>query len=360
MPALFDPLQLRSVTLRNRIGMSPMCTYSATDGRPGAWHLAHYGARAVGGCGLIIAEATAIDARGRISPGDTGLYRDDQVAPWRQVTDFVRGQGAVPAVQLAHAGRKAGTHTPFTGRGPLGGEGGWKPVAPCALPWDEGWPVPAELTAAQLDQLALAWGAAARRARAARFEALEIHMAHGYLLHQFLSPLTNVRTDEYGGGLEQRMRFPLEVTRQVRLEWPDELPLLVRISATDWAAGGWSIEDSVELCRRLSDVGVDLIDCSSGGAVPQARQTGVATAAVPGYQVEFAERIRRETGLPVAAVGLISEPRRAAAIVAEDRADLVLLGRALLRDPYWPLHASRALDQPLDWPVPYRRAAPDA
>lgn len=358
MPLLFDQLELRSLTLRNRIGMSPMCTYGAIDGRPQSWHLAHYGARATGGCALIIAEATAIEPRGRISLGDCGLWNDAQVARWRPVADFIRSQGAVPAVQLGHAGRKAGVHSPYTGSGPLGEEDGWQPVAPSALPFDEGWPVPHQLESAELVQLALAWGAAARRARAAGFGVLELHMAHGFLLHQFLSPLTNVRTDEYGGELAGRMRFPLEVVHQVRLEWPDELPLLVRVSATDWAEGGWDIADTVELCRLLGDGGADLIDCSSGGAVPQARLSSVASGAAPGDQVEFAERIRRETGLPTAAVGLISEPRQAEAIIGGEQADLVLLGRALLRDPYWPLHAARALGQDLAWPVPYRRAAP--
>ena len=355
MPNLFDPLDLRSITLRNRIGLSPMCTYSATDGNPGNWHLMHYGARSAGGCGLIITEATAIEPRGRISRGDTGLFTDSQVVKWRWINRFIREQGAVPAVQLAHAGRKAGVHTPFTGKGPLGDNGGWQPVAPSPLPFNEGWPQPHELTADDIDRLVTAWGDATRRARAAEFEAVEIHMAHGYLLHQFLSPLANRRNDEFGGSREKRMQFPLMVARQVRLEWPDSLPLMVRISATDWHDGGWTVDDSVEFSARLGEIGVDVIDCSSGGIIPALQRSASTGTAGPLHQVPFATRIREQAGVATAAVGQITTPAEAAGIITGGQADLVLLGRALLRNPHWPLAAAVELEADTVWPLQYER-----
>jgi len=360
MSSIFEPLKLRAITLRNRIGMSPMCMYSAEDGIPGAWHQMHYGARAQGGCGLVITEAAAVEPAGRISPRDAGIWNNRQVAGWRSVCQLVKSLGAVPALQLAHAGRKAGMHSPFTGKGPLPAEEGWETIAPSALPYHANWPVPRELTVAELIQQAAVWGAAARRARAAEFGALEIHMAHGYLLHQFLSPLSNKRNDEYGGSLPNRLRFPLMVVRQVRLEWPDELPLFVRISATDWLAGGWTIDDSLVLARELKALGVDLIDVSSGGLAPQALSGGVSSTAEPGYQVIFAEKIKKEAEIATAAVGLITRVQQAEDIIRTGRADLVLLGRALLRFPNWVLHAAAKIGADFDWPVQYRRARPDS
>ena len=354
MEHLFTPLRLRDVTLRNRIGVSPMCTYSAVDGVPTDWHLVHLGARAAGGAGIVIAEATAIEPIGRISPADCGLWNDAQVDAWRPVTRFIAEQGAVPAIQIAHAGRKAGTPAPWDGGQPLSdADGGWTPVGPSSIPFDERFRTPRELTVDDLGAMRQAWVEAADRARAAGFTVLEIHMAHGYLLQEFLSPLVNLRQDEYGGDRENRMRFPLEVTAAVRDAWPDELPLFVRISATDWAAGGWTVEDSVVFATRLRGVGVDLVDCSAGGAVP-----GVSIPVEPGYQVPFAEQVRREADIATAAVGLITEPPQADAIVREGRADVVLLGREFLRDPHWPHRAAMELGAEASWPKQYARGAP--
>jgi NADPH2 dehydrogenase len=341
---LFSPLTLRGLTLRNRIAMSPMCMYSAAqDGQATDWHLAHYLARAVGGSGLLITEATAVEARGRISQADLGLWHDEQVGPLARIVRLVQAEGAAIAVQLAHAGRKA--WSPDKGRGPQ------PAVAPSPLPFDDGWPLPAELSPGQIDAVIAAWGAAAQRAEAAGFDAIEIHAAHGYLNHQFLSPLSNTRTDEYGGPLENRMRFLLRVTDTVRQAWPQEKPLLVRVSATDWVANGVTPDDIVVVARELKARGTDLIDCSTGGSVPVAPVTPG-----PGYQVPFAEKVRREAGIATGAVGLISEPELAEAILHNGRADLVLLGRELLRHPYWPLDAARVLGDEIDWPRQYRRA----
>ena len=349
MSSLMEPLTLRSVTLRNRIGMSPMCTYSAPDSLPRDWHLVHLGARAVGGAGLVMTEATAVDPAGRISPVDLGLWSDEQIGAFQPLARFVAERGAVAAIQLAHAGRKAGTRPPWEGREPIGLDGGgWRPIAPSAIPFHEGYSTPRELDAGELPQLVRLWSEAAVRARRAGFQCLEIHMAHGYLLHQFLSPLTNLRRDDYGGTLENRMRFPLEVAAAVRESWPQDLPLLVRISATDWVPGGWDPEQAVRLCQKLGALGVDLIDCSSGGAVPQQ-----VVPVGPGYQVPFAERIRREAGIPAAAVGMITEPTQADEIIRRGQADLVFLGRELLRDPYWPLRAASELGTNPAWPLPY-------
>ncbi|MEN8151381.1 MAG: NADH:flavin oxidoreductase/NADH oxidase [Planctomycetota bacterium] len=353
MSVLFNPFRLRDVTLRNRIGVSPMCTYSAVDGRPNDWHLVHYGARATGGAGIVIAEATAIEPAGRISPHDCGLWDDGQVDAWRPISRFLSEHGAVPAVQIAHGGRKAGTAAPWDGGKPLEDhEGGWEPVAPSPEPF-RGHRTPRVLTESDLAVLRETWVSAAERARAAGFEVLEIHMAHGYLLHEFLSPLVNRREDDYGGDLENRMRFPLEVVAAVRSVWPEEFPLFVRISATDWTDDGWSVEDSVILARRLEGLGVDLVDCSSGGAVSCA-----PVPASPNYQVPFAARLRREAGIATAAVGLIREPAQAEAVVAEGSADLVLLGREFLREPHWPLHAAHELGADASWPRQYLRGAP--
>jgi len=351
---LFEPLQLRSVTLRNRIGVSPMCQYSAADGYANDWHLVHLGARAAGGAGLVIAEATAVEPRGRISPQDLGLWDDGQIAPLARVSKFIRAQGAVPGIQLAHAGRKASTARPWEGGKELDSTtGGWEPVAPSGVAYRDQGPAPRELTAAEIAELVQAFGAAARRARLAGFSFLEIHGAHGYLINTFLSPLTNLRTDSYGGDSAGRTRLLGEVVSAVRKEWPDDLPLAVRLSCTDWADGGWTIGDTVQLARNLRSLGVDLIDCSSGGAV---RWQRIPVGA--GYNVPFAEAVRREAGLASAAVGLITPPPQADEIVRNGRADLVLLARELLRDPNWPIRAALALGQKDRAPVPpqYLRA----
>ncbi len=353
MSALFSPLTLRGTTFRNRVFVSPMCQYSAVDGVPNDWHFVHLGQFATGGAGLVLAEASGVTAEGRISPADTGIWNDAQSAAWARVVGFVKAHGAVAGLQLAHAGRKASTRVPWLGGTPLGAaEGAWPTLAPSALPFGPGWPVPRAMTRRDLDETLDAFVEGARRAWDAGFDVVEIHAAHGYLLHQFLSPLCNRREDEYGGGLENRMRFPLEVARAVRAAWPDDRPLFVRISATDWVPGGWAVEDAVLFARALREVGVDLVDCSSGGAVPDAR-----VPVGPGYQVPFAAAVRREAGVATGAVGLITEPVQAEEIVAGGAADAVLLARALLRDPHWPLRASRELGADLDyWPKPYLRA----
>jgi 2,4-dienoyl-CoA reductase-like NADH-dependent reductase (Old Yellow Enzyme family) len=352
MSALFQPLTLREVTLRNRIAVSPMCQYSADDGLPNDWHFVHLGSRAVGGAGLVIAEASAVTADGRISPADTGLWSDEQAEAWARIARFVSEQGAVAGVQLAHAGRKASTEVPWRGGRPVdGAEGGWQPVAPSPLPFAPGYPVPRELAIDEIERVVGAFRDAARRAEQAGFALVEIHMAHGYLLHQFLSPLSNQRSDEYGGSLENRMRLPLAVAAAVREAFPVERPVLARLSATDWVEGGWDLEQSIELARALGERGVDLVDCSSGGTSPDAR-----VPLGPGYQVDFAAAIRKRAGIATGAVGLITEPAQAEAIVASGQADIVLFARQMLRDPYWPLRAARTLGVELAWPNQYLRA----
>jgi 2,4-dienoyl-CoA reductase-like NADH-dependent reductase (Old Yellow Enzyme family) len=353
---LFEPLTLRGLTLPNRIAVSPMCQYSAgADGLATDWHLVHLGGLAAGGAGLVLTEATAVRPEGRISPQDLGLWQDAQVEPLRRIAAFITGQGAVPGIQLAHAGRKASCAHPWAaraGRVPPA-EGGWTPVAPSAVPFDPQDPPPVALSEGQLDELPAAFAAAARRALEAGFQVAEIHAAHGYLLHQFLSPLSNRREDRYGGSFDNRIRLALEVTGAVRAVWPREWPLLVRVSATDWTEGGWTADETVELARRLKDLGVDLLDVSSGGGVPSARMP-----IGPGYQTPFAERVRREAGLASGAVGLISQPAQAEHILRTGQADLVLLGRELLRDPRWPLRAAAQLgDAQVPWPPQYVRAA---
>ncbi len=352
MSALLSPLKLRGVTFRNRIWVSPMCQYSSRDGFPTDWHLVHLGSRAAGGAGLVLTEATAVTPVGRISPDDAGIWSDAHGEAYVRIARFIREQGAVPGIQLAHAGRKASTDLPWLGGGPVGPSArGWIPEAPSAAAFAEGHPVPRALTSHDLRDLGRAFADGARRALAAGFEVAEIHMAHGDLLHEFLSPLSNRREDVYGGSLANRMRFPLQVARAVRDVWPEKLPLFVRVSATDWRDGGWDADQTVELARALKQAGIDLVDCSSGGVVPHVR-----IPAAPGYQVPFAERVRREAGIATAAVGLITEPRQAEEIVASGRADAVLLAREMLRDPYWPLHAARVLDAEIEWPVQYLRA----
>ena len=352
MPDLFSPLAIRGVTMRNRIAVSPMCEYSSVDGFANDWHLVHLGSRAVGGAGLVMTEAAAVTPVGRISPADLGIYRDEHVEMLARITRFIREQGAAPGIQLAHAGRKASTRVPWEGGAVIPeSEGGWQTVAPSPIPFRPGEPAPAELTKPEIGAIVAAFAAAAQRAVAAGFQAIEIHAAHGYLIHEFLSPLSNRRADEYGGTFDGRIRLALEVAAAVRAAWPDSLPLLVRISAIDWVEDGWQIEDSVELARRLRPLGVDLIDCSSGGAVPYAKiQPG------PAYQTPFAERIRRESGMLTGAVGMITEPDQADAIVRTGQADIVLLAREFLRHPYWPLHAAKTLGAPAQVPKQYSRA----
>ncbi len=353
MSLLFSPLTLRGTTFRNRVWVSPMCQYSATDGRPDDWHLVHLGARAVGGAGLVLTEATAVSPEGRISPQDAGVWNDEQAQAWARIARFVAAQGAAAGMQLAHAGRKGSTLRPWDGRGyVLPADGGWQTVGPSPIGYSD-WPAPRELDAAGLAQVVADFVAAARRADAAGFDTVELHAAHGYLLHEFLSPLTNTRTDQYGGSFDNRVRFPLEVTDAVRAVWPDHKPLLVRISATDWADGGWTVDDSVALSRLLGEHGVDLVDVSSGGLVPQQKiEVGW------GYQVPFAARVRREAGVATGAVGMITEPQRAEKILTEGEADVVLLARELLRDPHWALRAAAELGADVSWPAQYDRARP--
>lgn len=355
MSRLFQPLTQRGLTLPNRIAVSPMCQYSAHDGLANDWHLVHLGAYASGGAGLVISEATAVRADGRISPQDLGIWSDAHIAPLARITRFIRSQGAVAGIQLAHAGRKASCFRPWAGRSgevPLA-EGGWATVAPSALRFADNYPQPSALSTTEIAALVQDFASAARRALVAGFEVAEVHAAHGYLLHQFLSPLSNRRDDQYGGSFENRIRFLLETVQAVRAVWPDSLPLWVRISATDWAEGGWTLEDSVALAERLRGLGVDLIDVSSGGML--------ATATIPlgpGYQVGFAERLRHGAGIATGAVGLITAAAQAEDILAQGKADMVLLGRELLRNPYWALNAAAELGEPAQWPPQYLRAAP--
>jgi 2,4-dienoyl-CoA reductase-like NADH-dependent reductase (Old Yellow Enzyme family) len=349
---LMTPLAIREITLRNRIAVSPMCQYSSEDGFANDWHLVHLGSRAVGGAGLVCMEATAVEARGRISPYDMGIWDPGHIEFLARITRFLHSQGAAAGIQLAHAGRKASTRRPGEGGGLLPeAEGGWQSVAPSAVPFRAEDPAPHALSKAEIHALIDGFRNAAVRALQAGFDVVEIHGAHGYLIHQFLSPLSNQRTDEYGGTPDNRLRFALEVTEAVRGAWPAHLPLFFRISATDWVPGGWTADDSVDLVRRLQALGVDLVDCSSGGNALDAR-----IPIAPGYQVPFAERIRRETGMRTAAVGLITTPQQADEIVRNGQADLVLMAREFLRHPYFPLHAASALGEEPAPPLQYARA----
>ena len=349
---LFEPFRLRSVELKNRIAVSPMCQYSAENGHPTKWHLVHLGSRAVGGAALVFTEATAVSALGRISPADTGIYLDSHVEAWRPIAEFVRQHGAIPGIQLAHAGRKASTAVPWLGGASIAvKEGGWTPVAPSAIPFSAGYAEPKELSPVEIGQVVSEFSTAAVRALQAGFQVIEIHSAHGYLLHEFLSPLTNHRTDEFGGSFENRIRMLVRVAKAVREVWPQERPLFVRISATDWAENGWDLPQSVELARRLKAVGVDLVDVSSGGAIP-----GVQIPAGPGYQTGFAAAIRREADIATGAVGVITEPAQAETIISMQQADIVLLAREMLRDPYWPRRAAQKLGVKIKPPVQYERA----
>jgi 2,4-dienoyl-CoA reductase-like NADH-dependent reductase (Old Yellow Enzyme family) len=352
--SLFSPFQLRSVVFPNRIGVSPMCEYSSQDGFANDWHLVHLGCRAQGGAGLVMTEASAVTPEGRISINDLGIWKDAHIAKLEQIARFIHSQGARAGVQLAHAGRKGSMTAPFGGERLLTPEEGrWEPLGPSAIAFSPNYAVPKALDEAEIAGVISGFADAARRVDKAGFDFVEIHAAHGYLLHEFLSPLSNQRTDQYGGSFDNRIRLLLEVTDAVRAVWPDQLPLFVRISATDWAEGGWCPDESVELARRLSEHGVDLIDVSSGGQVPNAK-----IPVGPGFQVPFAARIRNEAGIPTAAVGMITEPKQANDIIADGDADMVLLAREMLRDPYWPLHAASALGETASWPVQYLRAAP--
>ena len=348
MPNLFEEFTLRGVTLRNRIGVSPMCEYSADDGMPNDWHFVHLGARAVGGAGLIITEAAAVEARGRITAGDAGIWTDAQGEAWGKITRFLKQHGAVPGIQLAHAGRKASTSRPWEpGAGVSDADGGWEPVGPSALAFAEDYRLPHALSVSEIKEIVTAFADAAVRSHAAGFDWLELHGAHGYLMHEFLSPLSNERTDEYGGSFDNRIRFVLETIRAVREVWPEKKPLTVRLSCTDWTDGGWTLEESVELSRRMKAEGIDLVDCSTGGNVPSAK---IPVGA--GYQVPFAEAIKKEAGIATAAVGMITSPMQADEIVRNGRADIVLLARESLRDPNWPIKAAAELHQKDKAPVP--------
>ena len=354
MAHLFEPIKLRDIVFANRVGIPPMCQYSAHDGVASDWHFVHYGSRAVGGAALMILEATAVTPEGRISQGDLGIWDDKQVEPLSRITRFSQEQGCVAAIQLAHAGRKASVGLGWQAQGTLKEcDGGWKVVAPSPLSFGEDYARPRELDAAGIRQVVAQFAAGVRRACEAGFQTVEIHAAHGYLLHQFLSPLSNQRSDAYGGSFENRTRLVREVVAAVRTEWPERLPLLIRLSATDWVEGGWCADETVELCRILKGLGVDLVDVSSAGLVPTA-----VIPAGPGFQTEFAARVRREACIASAAVGLITSPAQADHIIRTGQADMVLLGREILRNPYWPLDAAQALGYQASWPKQYLRAAP--
>ncbi|HVZ73487.1 MAG TPA: NADH:flavin oxidoreductase/NADH oxidase [Polyangia bacterium] len=352
---LFDPFQLRGVTFRNRIGVSPMCQYSSQDGFADDWHLVHLGSRAVGGAGLVLTEATAVEPRGRISPDDLGLWKDEHVPALQRIARFAHAHGAAMGVQLAHAGRKASTARPWDGGLPVDPPRGWRPIiGPSAIAFDDGHQTPEPMSPADITSVIDAFGAAARRALQAELDVVEIHAAHGYLVHEFLSPISNRRDDLWGGTFENRIRLLLEIVRAVRRHWPDQRPLLVRLSTTDWLGpDGWDVEDSIALARRLKTEGVDLIDCSSGGIAPRVR-----IDAGPGYQVPNAARVRSEAGIPTAAIGLITSPSQAEHVLRNGQADMVFLARALLRDPYWPLRAATELGVSTPWPPQYERARP--
>jgi 2,4-dienoyl-CoA reductase-like NADH-dependent reductase (Old Yellow Enzyme family) len=354
MSRLLSPIKIRNLEFKNRIFVSPMCQYSAMDGVPNDWHLVHLGSRAVGGAALVSTEATAVSPGGRISLADLGIWNDEQVTAFKRITKFIKSQGAIPGIQLAHAGRKASTKIPWIGDGVVPkSEGGWEVIAPSAMKFSDNYPQPKEMTVADMNVVVRQWSEAARRSLDAGFQLVEIHMAHGYLLHQFLSPLSNQRKDEYGGEIINRMRYPLEVAKAVRETWPTNLPVFVRISVTDWVDAGWDLPQSVELAKELKKVGVDLIECSTGGVVP-----GVKIPIAPGYQVKFAEEIRRQAGIMTGAIGLITDAAQAEHILATGQADVVIMAREFLRDPYFPLHAAKMLGDDPQYPNQYLRAKP--
>jgi 2,4-dienoyl-CoA reductase-like NADH-dependent reductase (Old Yellow Enzyme family) len=349
---LFTPLTIRDTSLPNRIVVSPMCQYSCEDGFATDWHLVHLGSRAVGGAGCVFTEATAVQPRGRISPRDLGIWKDEHVTALERVARFIALQGAVPGIQIAHAGRKASVSVPWEGGHPVAeADGGWTPVGPSPLPFAPGSPVPDPLSAQGIAEVAASFSAAARRALSAGFKVLELHFAHGYLVHEFLSPLSNTRTDRYGGSFENRTRIAREIVRAVRAVWPERLPLFARISCSEWAEGGWDIGESVELARMLKMDGVDLVDCSAGGNIHSAK-----AAMGPGYLTPYSEKIRREAGISTSTVGFITSAQQADHILRNGQADLVVLARQLLRDPYWPLRAAAELRAEMTWPNQYLRA----
>lgn len=353
MSKLFSPFSLRDLTFKNRVFVSPMCQYSAVDGMPNEWHLVHLGTRAVGGAALVMTEAAAVNAVGRISPDDAGIWNDTQREAWRPIVNFIRANDAVAAIQLAHAGRKASTYAPWRGHGKVDvQDGGWQVLGPSSNAFSETYPQPHEMTVAEIRAVIDDFAAAAKRAIDAGFQVAEIHAAHGYLAHQFLSPLSNLRGDRYGGSLENRMRFTLDITAAVREVWPKQLPIFIRISASDWKDGGWDVSQSIELARASKKLGVDLFDVSSGGAVADANMT-----IGPGYQVPFARAVRRHAAMATGAVGLITEAVQAEQIIANGDADCVFLARVLLRDPYWPLRAATELGAVVEWPDQYKRGA---
>jgi 2,4-dienoyl-CoA reductase-like NADH-dependent reductase (Old Yellow Enzyme family) len=355
MPHLFDSFTIRDLEFSNRVFVSPMCEYSSVDGYANDWHLVHLGSRAVGGAGLVLTEATAVLPEGRISPQDLGIWKDEHVHALKRIVSFIHAQGSIAGMQLAHAGRKASTRRPWEGDGVVPEtEGGWNNVmAPSAIPFADNYPTPQALTVDGIQQVVRAFADAARRACDAGFRVIEIHAAHGYLIHEFLSPLSNHRDDNYGGSFENRTRLIREIVTAVRSSWPKAAPLFVRISASDWVEGGWDLEQSIELARSLKRLGVDLIDCSSGGTVPHAK-----IPAGPGYQTPFARQIRREGEILTGAVGMITSPVQAEQIIGTGQADAIVIAREFLRDPYWPLRAAKELGQSISWPVQYLRAAP--
>lgn len=352
MSLLFTPYKIRNLELKNRIVVSPMCQYSAKDGVPDDWHLVHLGSRAVGGAGLVFCEATGITPEGRISLGDLGIWNETQVQAFKKITDFIKAQNAVAGIQIAHAGRKASTKVPWQGHGGIQkSEGGWTPIAPSAISYSDKYIEPKELSKDEMDELLESFFRCTRNALKAGFQVIEIHMAHGYLLNEFLSPLSNHRTDEYGGSLENRMRFPLKVASGVREIWPKDLPVFVRISASDWIQGGWDIEDSIEFSKKLKEVGIDLVDCSSGGMSGEQKiKVG------PGYQVHFSEGVKKNAKIATGAVGIITDAKQAEEILKKGQADLIFIAREFLRDAYWPLHAAKELGVDVSWPVQYERA----
>jgi 2,4-dienoyl-CoA reductase-like NADH-dependent reductase (Old Yellow Enzyme family) len=353
MPHLFSPIKIKSIEFKNRLVVSPMCEYSSEDGFANDWHLVHLGSRAVGGAALVITEATAVSPEGRITNADLGIYKDDHIAKLKQITNFIEQRGAVAGIQLAHAGRKASHVEPWNGGKQLASNNpnGWKTLGPSAIPFSDGEEAPMELDLMGIEKVKVDFKAAAVRALAAGFKVIELHGAHGYLLHEFLSPISNQRTDEYGGSFENRIRLLMEVTAYVKEVWPEEYPLFVRISASDWTEGGWTADDSVALAKVLKDNGVDLVDCSSGGNVSTAK-----IPLKPGYQVEFAEKVKREADILTGAVGLITEAKQADAIIQNGEADMVFLARELLRDPHFPLRAAHELGHEVKWPAQYERA----
>jgi 2,4-dienoyl-CoA reductase-like NADH-dependent reductase (Old Yellow Enzyme family) len=349
---LFSPLKLRDLELKNRIAVSPMCQYSAENGVPNSWHLVHLGSHAVGGAGLVFCEATAVSPEGRISPADTGLWNEEQIQAFSEITEFIKAQNSVPGVQIAHAGRKASTPAPWEKQIQLNeSHGGWTPIAPSPIPFDDKSQVPREMTVQDLEKVSGQFIQATKNALKAGFQVVEIHMAHGYLLNEFLSPLSNLRKDDFGGSLENRMKFPLRIAAEIRKVWPTTWPVFTRISVTDWVEGGWTLEDSIIFSKRLKMLGIDLIDCSSGGSSPHAK-----IKAGPGYQVPFAEGVRKGAQMATGAVGIIVDPHQAEEILKSGQADLILMARELLRDPYWPLHAASILQEEVQWPKQYERA----